>query len=120
MATLISVLIVITCILLSLIVLVQNPKGGGLASGFGGAAQIGGVQKTNDFLEKATWTLAIVLVVLSIASAAFTGNINEGAISPALDDSIELPQQAPAEGLPAATQDEALELTQPQENEETE
>lgn len=69
----VSILILIVCILLALIVLVQNPKGGGLAAGFSGASQIGGVQRTADFLEKATWTLAIALVVLSLASTGLTG-----------------------------------------------
>ncbi len=45
--------------------MVQNPKGGGLSSTFGGSANtIGGVKKTGDFLEKSTWTLATLLVVL--------------------------------------------------------
>ena len=65
-----AILIIITSILLVLIVLVQNPKGGGLSSSFGGGAgnQIMGAKKTTDFLEKATWTLAIALIVLSLAS----------------------------------------------------
>ncbi len=65
---LISVLILITCILLVLIVLVQNAKGGGLASNFSSSNQVMGVRKTTDFLEKATWTLAIVLLVLTLSS----------------------------------------------------
>ncbi len=65
---LISVLILITCILLVLIVLVQNSKGGGLASNFSSSNQVMGVRKTTDFLEKSTWTLAIVLLVLSLGS----------------------------------------------------
>jgi preprotein translocase subunit SecG len=111
MATLVSVLIIITCILLSLIVLVQNPKGGGLASGFGGAAQIGGVQKTNDFLEKATWTLAITLVVLSIATAAFNGPavVQDSG----LNDTIDLPQQSPTQDALPTSSDEVLDLEQP-------
>jgi preprotein translocase subunit SecG len=50
--------------------LMQNPKGGGLSSSFGGGAgnQIMGAKKTTDFLEKATWTLAITLIVLSLVS----------------------------------------------------
>ncbi len=64
----ISVLILITCILLVLIVLVQNAKGGGLASNFSSSNQVMGVRKTTDFLEKATWTLAIVLLVLTLSS----------------------------------------------------
>lgn len=62
----ITVLILIVCLLLVIVVLVQNPKGGGLASGFSSANQIGGVRKTTDFLEKATWGLLIFLVVLSL------------------------------------------------------
>ena len=70
MYTVFAILIIITSILLVLIVLVQNPKGGGLSSSFGGGSsnQIMGAKKTTDFLEKATWTLAIVLIVLSLAS----------------------------------------------------
>lgn len=64
----ISVLILITCILLVLIVLVQNSKGGGLASNFSSSNQVMGVRKTTDFLEKATWTLAIVLLALTLSS----------------------------------------------------
>ena len=71
MATFVSVLIFITCILLILVVLVQNSKGGGLSSTFGQGNQILGVKQTTDWLEKATWTLAIVLVVLCVFSASF-------------------------------------------------
>ncbi len=65
---LISVLVLLTCVLLILIVLVQNSKGGGLASNFASNNQIMGVRKTTDFLEKSTWTLAIVLLVLTLTS----------------------------------------------------
>ena len=72
----ITILIVIVCVLLSLVVLVQNPKGGGLGAGFGGGSSnlMGGVQKTTDFLEKATWVLAISLLLLSLVSNAFLGD----------------------------------------------
>lgn len=63
---LISILILITCFLLILVVLVQNSKGGGLASNFSSSNQIMGVRRTTDFLEKATWTLAIVLLSFSL------------------------------------------------------
>ncbi len=69
MYTLVSVLILIASILLILIVLVQNSKGGGLASNFSSSNQVMGVRKTADFLEKATWTLAISVVILSIAAS---------------------------------------------------
>jgi preprotein translocase subunit SecG len=70
MVYLISVLVIIVCVLLILIVLIQNPKGG-LDSAFSTNNQVMGVRKTTDFLEKATWTMGIALVVLSIASSAF-------------------------------------------------
>ena len=66
MDTLFSIIIILASILMILVVYVQNPKGGGLSSDFGAAQQIGGVQKTNDFIDKATWTLAGVIMVLSI------------------------------------------------------
>lgn len=69
----ISIIILIICGLLALIVLAQNPKGGGLAAGFTGAQQIGGVQRTADFLEKGTWTLAGALMVLCLVSAGMQG-----------------------------------------------
>tara|TARA_B100000902_G_C27231445_1_gene875032 strand:- start:381 stop:665 length:285 start_codon:yes stop_codon:yes gene_type:complete len=49
--------------------MVQNPKGGGLSSAFGGGNQIMGARKTSDFLEKTTWTLAIILVSLALLSS---------------------------------------------------
>ena len=71
MYTLITVLIFIVCVLLVLIVLVQNSKGGGLASNFQSSNQVMGVRKTTDFLEKGTWVLAAALLVLSIMGSAF-------------------------------------------------
>ncbi|MDD2563308.1 MAG: preprotein translocase subunit SecG [Salinivirgaceae bacterium] len=62
----ITVLIFIVCVLLILIVLVQNSKGGGLSANFTGNTQTMGVRKTADFLEKATWTLAGVFFFLSV------------------------------------------------------
>ncbi len=61
------ILIIIVCVLLGLIVLIQNPKGGGLNSNFSSSSQMMGVQKTGDFLEKGTWVLAITLMVLALA-----------------------------------------------------
>lgn len=74
----ISIIIVVICALLGLFVLAQNPKGGGLAAGFTGAQQIGGVQRTADFLEKGTWTLATALMVLCLVSASIQGSATEG------------------------------------------
>lgn len=67
----ITALIFIVCFLLVLLVLVQNSKGGGLASSFSSSNQVMGVRKTTDFLEKGTWILAVALVVLCISATAF-------------------------------------------------
>jgi len=64
----VSVLVILASILLILIVLVQNSKGGGLASNFASSNQVMGVRKTTDFLEKATWTLAGVIFALSLVA----------------------------------------------------
>ena len=61
-----TVLIVVTCIFTILIVLVQNSKGGGLASNFSSSNQYMGVRKTADFLEKATWILGSALILFSL------------------------------------------------------
>ena len=65
----ISILILLISILLGLIILVQNPKGGGLAANFtGSGSQFMGARQTADFLEKATWGLGIALLVLSLTA----------------------------------------------------
>ncbi len=65
----ISVIILLVCVLLTLVVLVQNSKGGGLTANFQSTNQVMGVRKTADFLEKATWTLAGALLVLSVVAS---------------------------------------------------
>jgi preprotein translocase subunit SecG len=79
MTILFTILIVIASILLSLIILVQNPKGGGLGSAFGGAnpQMFGGVKKTTDFLDRSTWGLAIALIVLVIGMNMFNTTTNK-------------------------------------------
>jgi preprotein translocase subunit SecG len=69
MYTFISVIILLVCVLLVMVVLVQNSKGGGLAANFSGSGQVMGVRKTADFLEKATWTLASGLLILSVLAS---------------------------------------------------
>lgn len=64
MIALISIILILAGILLVAVVFIQNPKGGGLSNDFG-AQQLGGVQRANDFVEKSTWTLAVVIVGLS-------------------------------------------------------
>ena len=70
----ISIIIVIASVLLTLVVLIQNSKGGGLAANFATGNQTFGVRQTTDFLEKTTWVLAAIVLVLSISASFFTGN----------------------------------------------
>lgn len=90
MYALISIILVIICIFLVLVVLVQNPKGGGLGAGFGGGAStanaLGGVQKSTDFLETATWTLVIAFFVLSILSNVFIPRAGFDDVNPIQND----------------------------------
>lgn len=86
----VTILIAIICLLIIAVVLVQNPKGGGLGAGFGGGggggAASGGVQSTADFLERATWGLAIALLALSIFSNALIDKGNVNTIDTSSDD----------------------------------
>jgi len=115
----ISALIILVCIFLGFIVLVQNSKGGGLASNFSSSNQYMGVRKTTDFLEKATWTLAGALLVLCIVAGliipagdtAATSRIQqhvENSVDPAALPKF--PGTAPAEG----TQNQAPALPAPE------
>lgn len=92
----ITILIVIAAILLTLLVLVQNSKGGGLAAGFASGNQVMGAPKTADFLEKATWTLVALIVVFSVAAVGF----NKGQEVAGEDQSAIVIDEAPA--APAA------------------
>lgn len=106
MYTLITVLLFITCILLILIVLVQNSKGGGLASNFQSSNQIMGVRKTTDFLEKATWVLAATLLILSIGGTAFIPRDAKAGAKSAIQDQIQKavdPNQVPSFPAPTDT-----------------
>ncbi|MGN0086769.1 MAG: preprotein translocase subunit SecG [Alloprevotella sp.] len=68
MFTILVVLAIIVAVLLTFIVLIQESKGGGLAAGYAGGNALMGVRKTTDVVEKATWTLAALLVLLSVAT----------------------------------------------------
>ena len=112
MYILLTILIVIVAIFLTLLVLVQNSKGGGLASGFASGNQVMGAPRTADFLEKASWTLAAIIVVLSILAVGFQqGQRNNAVSESAITEQVEeaaaaLPQaQAPAAETPQATAD---------------
>lgn len=89
------ILIVITSLLLSFIVLIQNSKGGGLSSGFASSNQIMGVRKTTSFLEKATWGLAAAIVILSIATAYVVPSTNQDDNSVLIEDAQKTQQTNP-------------------------
>ncbi|MGJ1411765.1 preprotein translocase subunit SecG [Sphingobacterium thalpophilum] len=59
-------LIILASIILAFLVLIQNPKGGGLSSGFAGGTNLMGVKRTGDFLEKGTWIMVIAIMVFSL------------------------------------------------------
>lgn len=100
-----SILIVIASLLLMGAVLIQKSKGGGLASDYASGNQYLGYRKTTDFIEKATWTLAIFICVMSIC-ASFTVktpvNVSKiEAAAPTPNAAAPAPVNAPA--APAAT-----------------
>ena len=74
--TTLTVLIALVCVLLIAAVLIQNPKGGGVDSTFGGGAanQMFGAAKSTDFIEKLTWYLAIALFILCVVTAVIVGS----------------------------------------------
>lgn len=101
--TIFLVLITIVCFLLIIVIMVQNPKGGGLSSSLGGSTQMGGVQKTTDFLDKSTWTLATILIVLILLSSLSFPGMMGGTDSKIIDDK-EVPAvktETPAPAKPA-------------------
>ena len=92
-------MILMAAVLLILVVLVQNSKGGGLASNFSSSNQVMGVRKTTDFLEKATWGLAIAMVVFSIGASLSIPRAQDGG-----NDKIKIEKQIQNEVDPAAIQ----------------
>ena len=102
-----SILIVIASLLLVGVVLIQKSKGGGLASDYSSGNQLLGYRKTTDFIENATWTLAIFIVVLSIC-ASFTVKtpVNVSSIAPAAAAPSNA-APAPANSVPAAPAQQA-------------
>lgn len=96
--TALLILILIVAFALILIVMVQNPKGGGLSSSFGGggAQSMGGVQSTNNFLDRATWTLAIsmfALILLANFAIERKGQTN----TPQLENTLENVESTPVQ-----------------------
>ena len=106
MYTLLVILIVIAAVLMIGIVLIQESKGGGLASNFSTYNQIGGVRKTTDFIEKTTWGLAGALVVISIACAYVAPQAStEGSVLEGIENPTTNPNNLP--GFGASQQNDA-------------
>ena len=107
MYTSIVILVVIASVLTCLIVLVQESKGGGLAADYTNSNQVLGAPKTTNFIEKATWTLAAAMIVLSVLSVAFlpkttgSGSVME---APALEQKATNPNNLPGITQPSATE----------------
>lgn len=80
MVTFLTIIIAINCLLLMAVVLIQNPKGGGIDSTFGGsgANQMFGAAKSTDLIEKITWGLAISLLVLCVVTAIIVSGNSAG------------------------------------------
>lgn len=73
--------IIVACVLLGIVILAQNSKGGGLSGAFGGNSSASfGIQRTNDFMEKATWTLGITIVGLIFLSVVLTAKPSKIAV----------------------------------------
>ena len=80
--------------------MVQNPKGGGLSSSISGSQMMGGVQKTTDFLDKSTWTLAAILIALILLSTlSFGGSNTDSKIIENTEKGA--PANAPVQSTPA-------------------
>ena len=106
MYTIITILIILTSVLLVLIVLVQNPKGGGLSTGIIGSSQVMGVKKTTDFIEKLTWGLALTLVVLSLLAGLTLPNKEDRNVGTSMQEQIDNSTAAPAQQNPAPAQNQ--------------
>ena len=91
------ILIVIAAVALGFIVLVQNPKGGGLSGNVGGFSnQLMGVKQTTDVLEKGTWLFAGIIAVLAIFSTLFLKSGSTGAVDNSILQKVNTNQTAPA------------------------
>jgi len=109
MIILFLILIVIACVALGFIVLVQNPKGGGLSANVGGLSnQFMGVKQTTDVLEKGTWLFAGIIAVLALFSSLFLKGGSSSNVDNSLLQKVNTSSAAPA--APAATPANAVPL----------
>lgn len=110
MITFLVILGILLCILLVLIILIQNPKGGGLSSGFSSSNNIIGVKRTGDFLENGTWGLAIAIMVISIL-VNVSGPKTGGAIKTDSKIQEQIDKTAAPSSLPTMPQQNSTDTT---------
>ncbi len=107
MAFLLFILIVVTCAALAFFVLIQNPKGGGLAGSFGGLGnQMMGAKQSTDVVEKGTWVSAAALLILTLGSFILTPKASNSANEKTRSEKVNkgTPAQAPAPAQQAPAQ----------------
>lgn len=104
MYTVITILIILTCVLLVLVVLVQNPKGGGISAGIIGSNQVMGVKKTTDFIEKLTWGLMFSLILLCLGAGMVLPNKETTGVGTNMQEQIDNAATAPKQTMPAQKQ----------------
>ena len=117
MYTVLTIFIILACALLVLAVLIQNPKGGGLAVGFSASNQIMGVRKTTDFLEKFTWGLLITLIVFCLLGTIILPSGSQNAPESILHEKAEsagTPMSSPPPVAPSQGQGQQPQGQQPQ------
>src|SRR6476660_5602419 len=99
MTILFVILVILACVILGLLVLVQNPKGGGLAGNVAGFSnQFMGVKQTTDVLEKGTWIFAAIIGILCVVSTVFI----PGSHSPRTQTPVQQQQQSQPVQNPAS------------------
>ncbi|MEC3878004.1 preprotein translocase subunit SecG [Parapedobacter sp. 10938] len=108
MQTLLIILIILASVLLSFLVLIQEPKGGGLASGFSGGTNLMGVKRTGDLLEKGTWGLVIAIMVFALIVNVMSPSASSGGsgltdqITPTTPTTAPIPPVTAPEATPGA------------------
>jgi preprotein translocase subunit SecG len=117
-----SILTILVCVLLVLVILIQNSKGGGIQSQFGAATQIMGVKRGTEFIEKATWGLAMALILLSVLMAPQgtgtpSSDEDQGSVAKRrAQEAVSVPQQAAPSAAPMQQQPQQAQPQQPQPN----
>ncbi len=109
----VTVLIILTSVLLVLVVLVQNPKGGGISSGIIGSNQVMGVKKTTDFIEKLTWGLVFTLIALCLVAGMALPNQDNRNVGTSMQEQIDNVPANTKPNVPAQKQPQQSQPGQP-------